>query len=268
MRTAGLTAVDEHAVGGAEVRDRPAIWSGAYLGVPARDSSVVEDHVTVAAPADRAATRGDDQAAIADREQHALRPRAGTRLFERTLQARRSAVDHRLAVLFLFGGRLWALILAVGPDQPRLDAEFAERKPLVGVERDLQPRGQDQIFAAGMLEQVCAQLVDHVAFDALVAAAVLGREPHGVLIGRIYTRDRHGAVGIHLASELTSQLHWTDLGAKHTSENPLDEVCDGCLDALERVHLGAAEADRSRIDGQLRAMLRTVVQTGAFGSSS
>ena len=82
------------------------------------------------------------------------------------------------------------LTVTVGADQPRLDAEFPQRQALVGVKGDQRPRGQDQLLAAGVLQQVGAQLVDHLVLDSLVARAVLRREPHRVLVRRIHPRDR------------------------------------------------------------------------------
>ncbi len=250
LSAASLAAVDEHTVGGAEVGDRPPVRSRANLGVPARDPRIVDHHVAIATAPDDAAPGRHDQPAVTECQQYPLRARLGTGLFERPLQTRRSAVDHRLAVLFLFNWRLRSLILAVGPDQPRLNAEFTERQTLVGMEGDVQPRGEDQIFATRVLEQIRAQLVDHVVFNPLVATAVLGRKPHGVLVRRIHPRDGHGAMGIHLTRELAGKLHRADLRAKHASENPLDEVGDCGLDALERVHRYVASADHSPISRQ------------------
>ena len=87
-----------------------------------------------------------------------------------------------------------------------------------------------------MLEQVGAQLVDHLVLEALVARAVLRRQPHRVLVGRVHARQRHRAVCIHLARELARQLHRAHLRAEHPSEGALDEVGDRCLDALQQVH--------------------------------
>ncbi len=133
-------------------------------------------------------------------------------------------------------GRVRSLILTSGPDQPRLDAEFAERETLVGVKGDVRRRGEDQILAARVLEQIGAQLVDDLVLDALIAFAVLGREPHRVLVRDVHARDRDGTVGVHLAGELAGELHRPDLRAEHPSEGALDEVGDHGLDALERVH--------------------------------
>ncbi len=57
LATANRLAVDEHAVGGAEVLDRPALGGRADLGVVAGDAGVVEHDVAVAAAADRSPPR-------------------------------------------------------------------------------------------------------------------------------------------------------------------------------------------------------------------
>src|SRR5439155_2158723 len=154
------------------------------------------------------------------------------------------AVDHRLTVFVLLGWA-WAvsvawLTLTLGADQPRLDAELPERELLVGVEADHGMRGEDQLLAARVLEQVGTELVDDLMLDARIALPVLRREPHGVLVWHVDARNRHGAVGVHLAGQLARQLHRAHLGPEHTPEGALDEACDRCLDALEQVHLRTA----------------------------
>ncbi len=180
-------AVDAHAVGRAEVRDRPAVRAWPQLGVAARDARVLEHDVAVAAASDRCRPRVGTSSR---RPPTASSARSGGRCAWTSstgfANARRGAVDHRLAVLLGRGRRRGgasrggagrrrrrgrALVLA-GADQLRLDAEFAERQALVGVEGDERWRGEDQVLAARVLQQVGAQLVDHLVLDAFVARAV------------------------------------------------------------------------------------------------
>ncbi len=66
--------VDEHAIGGAEVLERPAFVVWADLGVPAGGAGIVQDDVTGTAAPDRGASRRNDQAPggwALDREQRA-----------------------------------------------------------------------------------------------------------------------------------------------------------------------------------------------------
>ncbi len=81
MRTASAPPVDEHAVGRAEILDRPAIRGGAHLRVTPGDSDVVEDYVAVAASPDRRPRVGEEQAAGPHREQRAGRAAHGVGLF-------------------------------------------------------------------------------------------------------------------------------------------------------------------------------------------
>ena len=118
--------------------------------------------------------------------------------------------------------------------------------------------GEDQVLAAGVLEQVGAQLFDHLLLDALVAFAVLGREPDRVLVGHVHARDRHGAVGVHLAGELAREFHRAHLRAEDAPEGALDEVGDRGLDALEQVHRRTARAERRTVGRGPSAMLRTL----------
>ena len=135
------------------------------------------------------------------------------------------------------GGRDGLLLGRLGrTHEAGLDAEFAEREVLVGVEHHARLGGHDQILAPSVLEQVAAQLVDHLLFDAAVAGTVLGREPHRVLVGHIHAGDRERAVGVHLAGELAGEFHRTHLRAEDAPEGPLDEVGDRRLDALQQVH--------------------------------
>jgi hypothetical protein len=128
------------------------------------------------------------------------------------------------------------LTLILGPDQPRLDPELAEGELLVCVKDDDRIGGEDQLLTARVLQQVGAELLDDLVLDSLVAGAVLGRQPHGVLVGDVRARDRDRAVRVHLAGELAGQLDRTHLGAKHAPEGALHEAGDRCLDALEQVH--------------------------------
>jgi hypothetical protein len=75
-------------------------------------------------------------------------------------------------------GTVGLLTVTAGVDRLRLDAEFAERQMLVGMEDDTGRRGQDQLLATGVLQQVGAEIVCDLILDALVALAILGREPH------------------------------------------------------------------------------------------
>ena len=149
-----------------------------------------------------------------------------------------------------------------GADQPGLDPELPQREALVGVEADVGRRGEDHLLATGVLEHVGAQLVDHLVLDALVAGAILGREPDRVLVRHVHPRDGDGAVCVHLAGELAGQLHRAHLRAKHAPKGALDEVRDRGLDALEQVHRGDGGAARSGIGRRPSAMLRTLGQTG------
>ena len=162
---------------------------GTDLGVAAEIADVIEDDVAFAAAADRRHRRGDQQAAATDAEQRARQARRRWASCDGAAQARGSAVDHRLTVLLCWRGsrpRGASLLLTVTvrADQPRLDAEFPERQALVGVKRDDRVRGEDQLLAARVLEQVAAQLVDHLPLDSVVARTVLRREPHRVLVRR------------------------------------------------------------------------------------
>src|ERR1039458_185062 len=134
------------------------------------------------------------------------------------------------------GGRVGLLTVTARADQLRLNAEFPKRQPLVGVEGDQRAGRQYQLLATRMLEQVGAQLVDHLVLDTLVAGAVLWREPHRVLIWRVHARDRGGAMLVHLAGELAREFHRAHLRAEQAPESALDEVGDRCLDALQHVH--------------------------------
>src|SRR5437764_577790 len=101
--------------------------------------------------------RGSDAAAPPSalapprRSRRARRTPARLRLDHCPAHAGGGAVDHRLAVLFGLEGRLMALVTVIArPDQPRLDAELAERQALVCVELDLRLRAHDQVLAPGM----------------------------------------------------------------------------------------------------------------------
>ena len=99
-------------------------------------------------------------------------------------------------------------------------------QPLVGAELDHRARDQREALAARVLEQVGAELVDDLVLDALVALAVLRRQPDRVLVGHVGARDRHGLVLVHLARELARELDRAHLGAEGAPEGALDEAGD------------------------------------------
>ena len=141
-----------------------------------------------------------------------------------------------LAVLSVSLGALGVALVAVGPHQSRLDAKLTQREVGVCVERDRGVRGERQVLGAGVLEQVGAELVDQVVLDAVVASAVLRREPHGVLVGGVDARDGGGAVLVHLAGELAGELHRADLRAEEAPEGALHEGGERGLHGSQRFH--------------------------------
>src|ERR1019366_1510140 len=104
LSPANVPPVDEHAVGRAEILDRPAVGAGPDVRMPARDPDIVEDDLAVVAAADRAALGRQQQAAGAEEEERAEVSATGLRLFDRSSHTPGGAVDHRLAV---FVARLW-----------------------------------------------------------------------------------------------------------------------------------------------------------------
>ena len=164
-----------------EPRSETVHWppdSGPQLGVAARHVRVAQDDVAFAAAPDHRAAGRDHEApplGLQDRAARAI----GARLGQRLLRALGRRVDHRVAVVGLLG-RLG--LVPIHAHEPRLDAELAEVQPIVGAELDHRSRDEREALAARMLEQVGAQLVDHLVLDAFVALAVLGRQPDRVLI--------------------------------------------------------------------------------------
>src|ERR1700728_731217 len=141
----------------------------------------------------------------------------------------------------LLGGLLGAVL---DPGHARFDAEFAERESLVGVERDARARGEREILAASVLQEIGAQLVDHLVLDTLVARSVLRGQPHRILVWRIHARHRGGRVLIHLARELARQLHRSDLGLEHATKGAFDKAGDHVLQCSQRIHCGGPDPCR------------------------
>ena len=155
VRPAYRPAVEQHAVGRAQVGDRPAVRRGTDLGVAARDPGVVEHDVAVAAAPDGAA-RGRAAAGGA-RPRRATRAPAGGGACASCSGPRtraRGAVDHRFARAAPGSARrrrrgaaparapdAAAARRPAGRVEPGLDPAFAQRKTLVGVEGDLRRRG-------------------------------------------------------------------------------------------------------------------------------
>ena len=97
-----------HAVGRAEVLDRPAVARRADLRVAARDAGVLEHDVAVAAAPDRRRRRAGPAARRPPTASSARARPARVRLLDRPAHARRGAVDHRLAVLIVAVARAGA----------------------------------------------------------------------------------------------------------------------------------------------------------------
>src|SRR3954471_13787338 len=161
-------AVDLDAVGGPEVRERPAVAAvGAQLCVAPRDVRVREDDVALAAAADDTAVRAERHA-LALGHQAGAPAALGAALGELLLRAGRRRVDHRVPVpRLLHGRRRGGSPCGRGrrPDEARLDAELAEVQRVVGAELDLRAAHEGQALAARVLEQVGRQLVGHVVLD-------------------------------------------------------------------------------------------------------
>ncbi len=197
---ADLAAVDLDAVGGPEVGDGPlAAGTRADLRVAPGHVRVAQHDVALAAAPDDRATGRDHEApalGLQDRPPRAV----GARLGQRLLRAIGRRVDHRVPVVSLLGG------FALRPHQARLDAELAEVQALVGAELDDRSRHHRQPLAPRVLEQVGAQLVDDLVLDALVALAILRRQPDRVLVWHVCPRHRHGPVVVHLARQLAREF--------------------------------------------------------------
>ena len=107
---------------------------------------------------------------------------------------------------------------------------------VVGAELDLRAGDQRQALAARVLEQVAGQLVDDLVLDALVALAIVGRQPDGVLVGDVGARNRHGAVLVHLLGQLVRDLDRAHLGLEDAAERALDEAGDAILEVAQHAH--------------------------------
>ena len=225
-----VAAVDPHAVGRAEVGDRPRPCApGGSRRACARRWSRPGRCRTRGCG--RSWRRPGRRVALALGHQHrAARARCAL-LLQRRLDAVGRRVDHRVPVVGLLGVvpspsltvRAWM------PNSPSASCSSV-RNSICG------PRDQRQRLAARVLEQVGAELVDDLLLDALVALAVLGREPDDVLVGHVGARDRDGAVLVHLLGELARELDRADLGAEDAAERPLDEAGDLVFEVAQDGH--------------------------------
>ena len=111
-----------------------------------------------------------------------------------------------------------------GSHQAGLDAELAQPQALVLVQADHRTGQQVVVVAAGMLEQMPAELLRERGLVVLEALVVVGREPDGVLVGDVDPLDRRRLVGVHLLGELARDLHRLHAGAEGAAEDAFDEA--------------------------------------------
>ena len=81
-------------------------------------------------------------------------------------------------------------------------------------------------MAAGVLEQVRAQLLRERGLVVLEALVVVGREPDRVLVRHVDARDRGGLVRVHLLRELARDLDRLHAGAEGAAEHAFDEALE------------------------------------------
>src|ERR1700753_1561463 len=105
LTRANRLAVDQNAVGRAQILDLPAIGAEPDLGVAPGDAGVVEPQAAIAAAPDRATRGRHQQAPAADREQRPGRAALGG--FDGSSYTLGGAVDHRLAMLLRTSGPGW-----------------------------------------------------------------------------------------------------------------------------------------------------------------
>src|SRR5256885_3843721 len=222
--------VDARAVRRAEVGDRPAVRTWPDLGVAARDVGVVDHDVAVARAPQRRALRTHHVALAVEDDDPAAHAR-DARLGQLLGHAVRRRVDHRVAVVGLLH-----LAAGGGAHGTGLDAELPERELLVGAELDLRPADQREALAPRVLEQVRAQLVEHLMLDVCVALAVLRAEVDEVLVGDVRAAQRHRAVVVHLLGELARELDGPHLGAEDAAEGALDEIGEFAFKIAEDAH--------------------------------
>jgi hypothetical protein len=123
-----------------------------------------------------------------------------------------------------------------GADHPGLDAELAEVQRVVGLERHLRAGDEGELLLARMLEQVGAQLLGDLVLDVVEALAVVGGQPHHVLVRDVRARHRDRLVLVHLLRQPARELDRSDLRPEHAAERPLHEVGDLALEASENGH--------------------------------
>ena len=102
--------------------------------------------------------------------------------------------------------------------------------------RDLGPRDEGDALAAGVLEQVGAELVAQVALVAAELLAVARGQPHRVLVGDVGAGDGDDLVLVHLAGELAGDLDRPDLRLEGAGERPLDEAGELRLQVAQHAH--------------------------------
>ena len=120
--------------------------------------------------------------------------------------------------------------------EPRLDAELAERQAFVRAELHGRPREQREFLGTRVLEQVAGQFGHERILVVGEPCVVLRGQVHGVLVGDIGLRHGHGAMLLHFAHELASDLDRPHLGAEGAAERALDEAGDLAFKALEYAH--------------------------------
>src|SRR3954468_22058245 len=241
LRAVDLDPVDGHAVRRAEVVEHPAAAPGPDLRVAAGDVRVAEDDLALARAPEHGAAGLDGEALAVQAHPGRALPGAGA-LLERLGQALGGRVDHGVARVAL-GGTVVAL-LAARVDEAGLDAELAELEPVVGLEVDRRAGEQGEPLPARVLEQIAGELPAQRALRVGEAFAIVGREPHGVLVGHVDPVQGGRAVIVHLAGQLAGDLDRADLRPEGTGERPLDQAGDLALQGLEHAH-----SERSRCYG-------------------
>src|ERR671916_71469 len=232
-------AVEQGAVGRAEVLDDVAVVGAREPRVLPRDVRVGDDDVVLLRAAD------GPGAAPLQREAPVLRHYLDDLAREPVplgLLGRdgRGALRHAAGLLGaedaglargVLGGALLARAVPAG--QLGRDAELAEAQGVLGLEAD-PGRGHQMVVLVlrvrgGVLDQLVPQGV-LVGPDGL---GVLLGEVHREVVGGVGTRDAHHPALVHLLGQGLGDLHRVDLAPESTPEDALYERLHPLLDVLE-----------------------------------
>ncbi len=203
-------AVEQRAVGRAEVVDLRALAVPEHLDVLAGDAGVIHGDVGVAAAADHGARLRDRVSLAADVEHG--RPRDGA------LHVRRLDVDH------------------------------AAREARVFAQRDRDAAGERVVLRGGVALHEFRQLVDERRTERRHLVEVVAAEPHDELVGHenAVARD-HGGLRVELAAQGRGDLDGREGALEGLGERAVDGALKTSLEAVQKAQLAPRRLPAGRV---------------------